>query len=91
MVADQGIVTSRSPADLEPFVNKIVEEIEEGRHQRRAALIGRPWLNGDKLAFRKMLRLSRGGAFCAFREGRSPETDLLFAARPSARTWTMPG
>ncbi|SMD19614.1 type 1 glutamine amidotransferase domain-containing protein [Rhizobium sp. RU36D] len=37
VVTDKGIVTSRSPADLEPFVAKIVEEIEEGRHERRAA------------------------------------------------------
>lgn len=37
VVADQGIVTSRSPEDLDAFVGKIIEEIEEGRHQRRAA------------------------------------------------------
>lgn len=37
VVTDQGIVTSRSPDDLDAFVGKIVEEIEEGRHDRRAA------------------------------------------------------
>ena len=35
VVVDQGIITSRSPDDLDAFVNKIVEEIEEGRHLRR--------------------------------------------------------
>ena len=37
VVTDQGIITSRSPEDLDAFVEKIVEEIEEGRHDRRAA------------------------------------------------------
>jgi protease I len=37
VVVDEGIVTSRSPADLPAFVAKIIEEIEEGRHQRTAA------------------------------------------------------
>lgn len=32
-----GIITSRSPEDLEAFVAKIVEEVEEGEHERDAA------------------------------------------------------
>jgi len=37
VVTDKGIVTSRSPDDLEAFVPKIIEEIEEGRHERHRA------------------------------------------------------
>ncbi|WP_275786428.1 type 1 glutamine amidotransferase domain-containing protein [Pararhizobium gei] len=37
VVTDKGIITSRKPDDLEMFVNKIIEEIEEGQHDRRAA------------------------------------------------------
>jgi protease I len=37
VVTDNGVVTSRNPGDLEDFSNKIIEEVREGRHQRRAA------------------------------------------------------
>lgn len=37
VVADGGVITSRSPADLEAFVDKIIEEIAEGRHLRQQA------------------------------------------------------
>jgi len=35
VAVDEGIITSRSPKDLPAFVAKIVEEIGEGRHERR--------------------------------------------------------
>lgn len=35
MVCDQGIVTSRTPDDLPAFTAKLVEEIAEGKHERR--------------------------------------------------------
>lgn len=35
VVVHQGLITSRSPADLEPFCAKIVEETLEGRHDHR--------------------------------------------------------
>lgn len=36
VVTDKGMITSRSPEDLDAFVSKIVEEIGEGKHQRAA-------------------------------------------------------
>ena len=37
VAVSDGIVTSRNPRDLEAFVARIVEEIEEGKHIREAA------------------------------------------------------
>lgn len=37
VVVDEAIITSRSPKDLPAFCAKIVEEIEEGAHNRSAA------------------------------------------------------
>lgn len=36
VVVDQGLITSRNPGDLDQFSAKIIEEIGEGRHERRA-------------------------------------------------------
>ena len=36
VVVDQGLITSRNPGDLEAFAAKIIEEMGEGIHQRRA-------------------------------------------------------
>jgi protease I len=37
VVTDQGIITSRMPADIAAFCEKIAEEVLEGTHQRRVA------------------------------------------------------
>jgi len=37
VVVDQGLITSRNPGDLEAFSAKIIEEVREGRHERRVA------------------------------------------------------
>ncbi len=37
VVADQGLITSRQPSDLAAFCAKIIEEVREGKHERRAA------------------------------------------------------
>lgn len=37
VATDKGIVTSRKPDDLPAFVAKIIEEVKEGRHDRKAA------------------------------------------------------
>ncbi|HEX2842614.1 type 1 glutamine amidotransferase domain-containing protein [Hyphomicrobium sp.] len=34
VIADQGLITSRNPGDLDTFVAKIIEEVEEGKHDR---------------------------------------------------------
>lgn len=36
VVVDEGLVTSRKPADLPAFCARLIEEIAEGRHQRQA-------------------------------------------------------
>lgn len=35
VVVDHGIITSRSPQDLPAFTAKIIEEVQEGRYERR--------------------------------------------------------
>jgi protease I len=37
VVTDNGLITSRNPGDLEAFSKKIIEEVREGKHQRKAA------------------------------------------------------
>lgn len=36
VVVDQGLVTSRTPDDLDAFCSKLIEEIREGRHPEQA-------------------------------------------------------
>jgi protease I len=36
VVVDEGLITSRNPGDLEAFSAKIIEEVQEGRHEERA-------------------------------------------------------
>jgi protease I len=35
VVTDQGVITSRQPSDLNAFSAKIIEEVREGKHERR--------------------------------------------------------
>ena len=37
VVVDQGLVTSRKPADIPQFNSKMIEEIGEGKHEEQAA------------------------------------------------------
>ncbi len=37
VAVDNGVITSRSPEDLDAFVAKIIEEVREGEHDRDAA------------------------------------------------------
>jgi protease I len=37
VVTDHGLVTSRKPADIPAFVDKMIEEIAEGKHAKTAA------------------------------------------------------
>lgn len=37
VVVDEGLVTSRSPKDLDAFKKKMIEEIKEGKHEEQTA------------------------------------------------------
>lgn len=37
VVTDEALITSRNPGDLPAFISKIIEEVEEGRHEKRQA------------------------------------------------------
>lgn len=37
VVVDQGLVTSRSPKDLPAFIDKVIEETREGKHEAQVA------------------------------------------------------
>lgn len=37
VVVDNGLVTSRRPDDLPAFIDKVVEEIKEGKHEKQVA------------------------------------------------------
>ena len=37
VVVDNGLVTSRNPDDLPAFINKIIEEVREGKHEKQHA------------------------------------------------------
>lgn len=37
VVVDNGLVTSRNPDDLPAFINKVIEEIREGKHSEQTA------------------------------------------------------
>lgn len=37
VVVDEGLVTSRSPADMDSFIDKTIEEFREGKHKKQTA------------------------------------------------------